>query len=284
MQGVILESITQTVFLETILQSQCSAATLIICATKQEWQTRYLDELQHSDGDRPRAATAAAAASSPPPAQQNAANVSHPATSSPSPHRSLPATLQPTLQRLCAASRVKVIFCANLPQLHAYLSVLTTRGESSISGTDTPAEPTTTGARPGPGPRLLAVWDLIKLHRPTLAFSAQGLNKTFAALVDAAQNLGARLLVAESEFESDNGEEPSSSPDQNHIGNVQQGADVSSAPHPQSHENRISVWDEPVSMLNVTTKTFGVGESGWVGRTVTIREIAARWCQVVNVE
>lgn len=280
MQGVILESITQTTFMESILQSQCSAATLIICATQQEWQTRYLDELQHSNGSRPQAtAAAAAAASSPPPAQQDAADVPHAATSSPSPRRSLP-LLQPTLQRLCAASKVKVVFCANLPQLHAYLSVLTTRGESSISGTDTPAR--TTGA--GAGPRLLAVWDLVKLHRPTLAFSAQGLNKTFAALVDAAQNLGARLLVADSEFESDNGEEPPPPPDQNHIGNDQHGADVSSAPHPQSHENRISVWDEQVSMLNVTTKTFGVGESGWVGRTVTIREIAERWCRVVKVE
>ena len=37
-------------------------------------------------------------------------------------------------------------------------------------------------------------------------------------------------------------------------------------------------WDEEVSILNVTTKSFGVGERGWVGRTVKLRTVAARWC------
>lgn len=37
-------------------------------------------------------------------------------------------------------------------------------------------------------------------------------------------------------------------------------------------------WDEEVSMLNVTTKSFGAGERGWVGRTVAVRTVAGRWC------
>lgn len=42
-----------------------------------------------------------------------------------------------------------------------------------------------------------------------------------------------------------------------------------------------SPWDEDLSMLNVTTKTFGAGERGWVGRTVRIRQVAERWCESV---
>lgn len=45
---------------------------------------------------------------------------------------------------------------------------------------------------------------------------------------------------------------------------------------------RSSPWDEQLSILNVTTKTFGVGDRGWVGRTVSIRQVAERWCEFVN--
>ena len=37
-------------------------------------------------------------------------------------------------------------------------------------------------------------------------------------------------------------------------------------------------WEEEVSILNVTTKSFGAGERGWVGRTVTVRAVVGRWC------
>lgn len=43
-----------------------------------------------------------------------------------------------------------------------------------------------------------------------------------------------------------------------------------------------SPWDEQLSMLNVTTKTFGIGERGWVGRTVSVRQVAGRWCDFVR--
>ena len=29
--------------------------------------------------------------------------------------------------------------------------------------------------------------------------------------------------------------------------------------------------------MNVTTKSFGAGGPGWVGRTVTVRRVAERW-------
>ncbi|KAF1348069.1 hypothetical protein BDV97DRAFT_298736 [Delphinella strobiligena] len=42
-------------------------------------------------------------------------------------------------------------------------------------------------------------------------------------------------------------------------------------------------WAQQLSMLNVTTKTFGVGERGWVGRTVSVRQVAERWCEFTTL-
>ena len=39
-----------------------------------------------------------------------------------------------------------------------------------------------------------------------------------------------------------------------------------------------NAWDDEVSILNVTTKSFAAGERGWVGRTVKVRAVAGRWC------
>jgi hypothetical protein len=83
---------------------------------------------------------------------------------------------------------------------------------------------------------MLAILDPIQLHRPTSAFSAQGLNRTFAVAVEAARHLNVRLVVAETDA---------------------------------------NAWSEELSMLNVTTKRLGELS---VGRTVTARAVAERWC------
>lgn len=46
---------------------------------------------------------------------------------------------------------------------------------------------------------------------------------------------------------------------------------------------RRSVWDEEVSILNVTTRSFGAGERGWVGRTVAVSGVVGRWCKFVSL-
>ncbi|CAD0089502.1 unnamed protein product [Aureobasidium mustum] len=50
------------------------------------------------------------------------------------------------------------------------------------------------------------------------------------------------------------------------------------------HRTLTNPWDADVSMLNITTKTFGTGERGWVGRTVKIRQVAKRWCVFRELE
>ena len=45
-----------------------------------------------------------------------------------------------------------------------------------------------------------------------------------------------------------------------------------------------NVWTEQVPILDATTKTFGnSGDRGWMGRTVSVADVAARWCSFAEV-
>ncbi|KAK5688524.1 hypothetical protein LTS10_000502 [Elasticomyces elasticus] len=111
--------------------------------------------------------------------------------------------------------------------------------------------------------RILAIANLIHLHRPTSAFSAQGLNRTYAGAVEAAFRSHSKLVTAECLEAA-----KLAAKDTDAEGEMLDVADPRTS----------SVWDEEVSILKVTTKSFGAGERGWVGRTVKLRTIAARWC------
>lgn len=106
----------------------------------------------------------------------------------------------------------------------------------------------------------------IGLHRKTTDFSGQGLSKTFAAAVEAAHRSGRHLIIAEC-LEGKEAAIPQEDIEQYEDGQEAEGRISNSDP-----------WEEEVSILNVTTKSFGAGERGWVGRTVKIRRVAERWC------
>jgi hypothetical protein len=111
---------------------------------------------------------------------------------------------------------------------------------------------------------MLAILNLIRLHRHSSAFSACGLNRSMSVAVEAAYHTGSKLLLAEipqSYNQSDDAANPDSSPAADMV-------DMSTT----------NPWLEEVSMMNVTTKSFGAGGCGWVGRTITIATIAQRWC------
>ncbi|KAK1823584.1 hypothetical protein LTR12_001995 [Friedmanniomyces endolithicus] len=150
---------------------------------------------------------------------------------------------------------VKLAFCSDITHLRAYLATYSARANKQqvVGGID-----------PAAGTRILAIVNLINLHRPTSAFSAQGLNRTLSGAVEAAHDTGAKLVFAECTESTISLAED---------GMPAQGGEPSNEPPPPT-----SIWDEEVSILNVTTKSFGAGERGWVGRTVKLRTIAARWC------
>ncbi|KXL42755.1 hypothetical protein M433DRAFT_30196, partial [Acidomyces richmondensis BFW] len=127
----------------------------------------------------------------------------------------------PTLRILSTSKDVNLIFCPDITHLRALLARQTL----------IPHQPDSIKE----GRRILVILNLLQLHRPTSAFSVQGVNRTFSVAVEAAHHTNSRLVLAD-------------------------------------------VWDEEVSILNVTTKSFRSSERGWVGRTVKLRTIAERWC------
>jgi hypothetical protein len=167
----------------------------------------------------------------------------------------------PTLHQLATSRKAKLVFCPELVHLRAYLSTLAiptivpTAGENSNNP-------------------LLTILNPIKQHRATSSFSAQGLNRTFALAVEAAHATQTQLLMVEC---------PSlGRPRGNSTEHLDDGYDfefeteTAAGPPPQPTLGA-DLWNEEVSILNVTTKSFGAGGRGWVGRTVTIRRVAERW-------
>ena len=259
MEPVVLEGIGLSDFLERIISEHAKPTTLIVCSTKAAFLHDLLESVlpdgtasheadEDETGNDRREPTSAAAIPEPG-------------------HR----LLQPTLHLLSKTWTIDVAFCPDLPHLLARLSVLTHQAEHRTREAEHPDS----AERSKSKTPLLAIINPIELHRHTSSFSVQGLNRTFAAATEAAHLLGRKLVIAEC----------------GHQGAVQRAGSEALPDHAMERRHRddrdtdamASPWDEEVSMLNVTTKTFGAGERGWVGRTVSIRRIAERWCRFERV-
>lgn len=156
---------------------------------------------------------------------------------------------QPSLRMLATSQRIRLAFCSDISHLRAYLS--TYKAPSCDEG------------------KLLAVVDIVALHRPTSAFSAQGLNRTFTLAIEAALRTNSRLVISECLVAPPRTTQPDKPQDVPAGDEAAEEAPSALASDP---------WDEEVSILNVTTKSFGAGGRGWVGRTIKIKRIAERWC------
>jgi len=172
-------------------------------------------------------------------------------------------SLTPTLQTLFTAQNVRLSYCASLQALLAYLS--------AYNG----------GEHTGTGTKRLILVNPLALHASTSAYSAQGLSRTFAAAVETAKRIGARLVIVECiglkrerNFDLDEqdtdvvmGDDEMSSQQSN--GEGSHGAITSENP-----------WDQEVPILNVSARRFGSGngDRSWAGRKVKIMNVAARWC------
>jgi hypothetical protein len=193
-------------------------------------------------------------------------NMIEPESNEPSKPGLHPLLNQPTLHQLATSRKIKLVFCPELVHLRAYLSTL------AIPPTLQPQKNQITENNK-PKASLLTILNPINQHRATSSFSAQGLNRTFALAVEAAHATQTQLLMVEcplflrprdnTESLGDAGYDFDFEPDTAAV-----------QPQPPSAANP---WDEEVSILNVTTKSFGAGGRGWVGRTVTVRRVAERW-------
>lgn len=170
--------------------------------------------------------------------------------------------LVPTLSNLHNSRNIQVTFCSDLTNLRAYLAKLRHPQQSE------PIDPECEDAHGQICP-LLMIINPIQIHEQTLSYSVQGFNRTFASIVDVAHGLNHQLIMVE----CINPEE-----DEYETG-VREDEDMLDGGHPVTN-----AWDQDLSMLNITTKTFGAGERAWVGRTVKIRQVAGRWCEFRKLE
>jgi hypothetical protein len=232
-------------FIQDILDNDLRPSTLVVCAAKERFIEQLLAaclETRPNNIDERRSLDCEVAGIEPVLAK---------------PHDLLQRL---SLFRLANSRNVKLVFCHDLTHLRAYLATLAI--PKSLPGSDgsTKSNEQTNTQKP-----LLAILNPIDIHRFTTAFSAQGLNRTFSLAVEAAHATRSHLLVVE--FPGSQHRET----DHADIGYELESETVAVPP-------LANPWDEEVSILNVTTKSFGAGGRGWVGRTVTIRRIAERWC------
>jgi len=194
--------------------------------------------------------------------------------------------IAPTLHNLFTVRHVKLVFCATVQALLAYL---TAHGQPAIKHVDTE-----------PRERLILV-NPLALHASTSSFSAQGLSRTFASAAETASKTGAVLYMVECQGkqrdmaehneqdnneqdnnEQDNNEQDNNEQDNNEQDNNEQDTEmVDEHEQTRAHVEEGDPWDQEVSILNVSARRFGSGSSdrAWAGRTVKARSIAARWFQ-----
>lgn len=234
---------------------------LIICSTREA----FLQELLHETDP-----TAASTSGQQDEASEMCSDVPSATQSELSP--SFFSLLRPTLSLLATSRTIKLSFCPDLTHLLAYLSLLTHR-KPDASSPDVLSE---SASRRSHGRPILAILNPIRLHKPTSSFSAQGFNRTFASAVETAHYRGQQLVFVEANESESHAPEEAEATQHYH-------AEPDNDGEHQPVQRSDDLWEEQLSMLNVTTKTFGVGERGWVGRTISVRQVAERWCEFTTL-
>lgn len=253
---VILDDTSFTELLDFLLNKHRQACTLLVCSTraifvedlrqciiKDATAARHSAEATGTSTDPIDLGTQPAPPSSPSDAPIDLSEIHHP-------------LLVPTLHLLSVSKPITTFFTPDVPHTLAQLSRLALVTPSS--------DPTSSF------PRLLVIISAIHQHRGTASWSAQGLARFFAAASRAASKTGSKLVLVERGPQDDAPVAVGDNEDE----------DEDLFAEERGHQ---SLWNEEIGMLNVTTRSFGVGEKGWKGRTVSLRRIAGRWgCGVVH--
>lgn len=145
--------------------------------------------------------------------------------------------LTKTIGLLAGSSKIRLAFCPSLESLRAYLAVLS------------PAvEMTTEDGSLSHDRQLLAVLDMMAMHVTNSEFSAQGLSRTLASVVEASSRARMNLRL----YECMNALDPSS---------VVRGS---------------KLWDVNVPLLNGSVRMRS-DQGTWGERGVTVKRVAQRW-------
>jgi hypothetical protein len=169
----------------------------------------------------------------------------------------------PTLHNLFTTRHIHMAFCASVQALQAYLATHGRAGTKHASSQRT-------------GEDRLVLVNPLSLHAPTPSFSAQGLSRTFAAAVETAARVGARLQMVECLGAAATRQETARyDADDDEVDALLEGGDRRS----QAEVEEDDPWEQHVSILNVSARRFasGSGDRAWAGRTIKVKRIAGRW-------
>ena len=142
--------------------------------------------------------------------------------------------LAKTLGLLSKSRNTKLVFCPSVESLRAYITVL---------GAATTKKLQEESQRP-----LLAVLDLLALHRSPAEFTAQGMSRTLAAMVEATCRQRVEVELCECMDSLDS----------------------------EGNSRGEALWNERVPLANESTLS-GSGDSVLKGRLVSFKKIAQRW-------
>ncbi|MCJ1343457.1 hypothetical protein MMC31_001650 [Peltigera leucophlebia] len=175
-------------------------------------------------------------------------------------HRDSPESLHPllvpTIHLLATTRTIRLAFTPTLGHLRAYLAtykltIETLEKSSRLQGLAS-LSPT------------LFIFGLVVLHSSSTEFSAQGLSRSLALAVEAADNAGAKLVLAELRKEDENGT-------------------MDTGEHIGESETEYDPWRQQVSLLNGSVR-FGDDNRPWSGRTIDVRTIVGRWFKFEALE
>lgn len=170
-------------------------------------------------------------------------------------HRDSPESLHPllvpTIHLLATTRTIRLAFTPSLGHLRAYLATyqltIETLEKSSRLQELVSLSP------------MLFIFGLIALHSSSTEFSAQGLSRSVAMAVEAADDTGAKLVLAELRKGGENGT-------------------MDALDHIGESETEYDPWRQQVSLLNGSFR-FGDDSRPWSGRTIEVRTIVGRWCK-----
>lgn len=220
---IVFESINATTFLQHITRYHTEPSTIIVCLSREEFLKRLLAECQESDVDE----------------FSHLEEYRHP-------------LLIPTIQLLATSRTINLAYMPTLMHLRAYLAGYLTPERST--------SPAAVYDKPGMNVRILAMVNLLHLHKQTDDFSAQSLSRTLALAVDTATQHNMNLVVAEFPVAPEaKGIEPD---------------DIPSTTNP---------WTEQLPLLNSRVH-YGGDDRTWTGRTVQVRRVMEAWFEFERLD
>lgn len=151
--------------------------------------------------------------------------------------------LTKTLGLLSKSSNVRTVFCPTLEHLRAYVSA---GMRDKMPKVDDDGRQM---SRP-----LLAIFNPLSLHQSTMEFSAQGLSRTLASVVEVSSGSNIDIVLCECRDALDS----------------------------DSTESGEALWYVDVPLLSSSLRT-GVDGNYWTGRAVPVKRVVQRWFQSTNL-